>query len=314
MEDKISHILVVIDPTVTTSQQHALMRARALARAFRARVELFVCHVPGSGGELHAEGPWLERLADGLRARGIETTTSEASDNSVHAGVLSKVLDARPSLVIKDTHPHSLLRRTLVANTDWQLIRLCPVPLLFVRSGAWKRAPRIAAAVDISLPGEKPAALDNLLLSTAEAFALATDGLVHAVHAYQPVTGLVATGTALAVPLADGDSGRVIGDSELLAREQFDELLSTHRVPADSRHLLIGAPTEALPCFVREKEIDLLVMGAFARGWMYNVLVGSTTERVLDVLPCDVLVMKPASFRCPLQVAATERVQAARPA
>jgi nucleotide-binding universal stress UspA family protein len=33
---------------------------------------------------------------------------------------------------------------------------------------------------------------------------------------------------------------------------------------------------------------------------MYNVFVGSTTERILDLLPCDVLVMKPASFECPL--------------
>ena len=42
-------------------------------------------------------------------------------------------------------------------------------------------------------------------------------------------------------------------------------------------------------------------MGAYSRGWVYNVMVGSTTERILDLLPCDVLVMKPANFECPLQ-------------
>jgi universal stress protein E len=53
--------------------------------------------------------------------------------------------------------------------------------------------------------------------------------------------------------------------------------------------------------FVLRHGIDLLVMGAYARGWVYNVMVGSTTERILDLLPCDVLVVKPASFECPLQ-------------
>ena len=46
----------------------------------------------------------------------------------------------------------------------------------------------------------------------------------------------------------------------------------------------------ALLRFVRQKGIDLLVMGVYTRGSMYNVAVGSTTEKILDVMPCDVLV------------------------
>jgi len=293
------HILVVIDSTAT--QHPALMRARMLALAFGARVELFVCYVTHAAAELRIDERGLEKLANGLREQGIETTTDEASDATLHTGILRKVLKSRPSLVVKDTHPHSLLRRSFLANTDWQLIRLCPAPLLFVRPGEWRRPPRIAAAVDIALPGEKPAALDHFLLSAAESFALATHGLSYAVHVYLPVSGLTATATALAVPMATGvDPARITADGERLAREQFEELLSTHDVPCAQRHLRAGRPSEALVEFVRHSAIDLLVMGAFARGWMYNVLVGSTTERILDLLPCDVLVMKPASFECPL--------------
>jgi hypothetical protein len=32
-------------------------------------------------------------------------------------------------------------------------------------------------------------------------------------------------------------------------------------------------------------------------------MVGSTSVRIVDLLPCDVLVIKPASFECPLQPA-----------
>jgi len=304
------HILVVIDPTVT--QHPALERARLLALAFHARVELFVCYVTHAAVELRIDERQLEKLANGLREQGIETTTDEASDATIHGGILRKVLRSQPSLVVKDTHPHSLLRRSFLANTDWQLIRLCPAPLLFVHPGEWSRPPRIAAAVDVALPGEKPAVLDHLLLSAAESFALATDGLSYVAHAYLPVSGLTATATTLAVPMAAGvDPARITADGELLAREQFEELLSTHDVSHERRRLLAGRPSDALVEFVRHSAIDLLVMGAFARGWMYNVLVGSTTERILDLLPCDVLVMKPASFECPLRSEAIDRTHVA---
>jgi universal stress protein E len=298
--DKPRHILVVIDPTAT--EHPALMRARMLARAFGARVELFVCYVTNATTQLHIDELRLEKLANGLREQGIETTTDEASDTTLHTGILRKVLRSQPSLVVKDTHPHLLLRRSFLANTDWQLIRLCPAPLLFVRSREWGHPPRIAAAVDTALAGEKPAALDHLLLGAAESFSLATKGQLYAAHAHLPISAIAAGATAAAVPMAaDADTARIIADGEALARERFDELLSTNAVPKNRRRLLLGRPADALIEFVRQSAIDLLVMGAFARGWMYNVLVGSTTERILDLLPCDVLVMKPASFECPLK-------------
>ena len=295
------HILVVIDPTAT--QQPALERARILALAFDARLELFVCHVAGAAGEMRIDELRLEELANGLREQGIETSTEETSDVAVYSGVLRKALRSQPSLVIKDTHPHSLLHRTVLANTDWQLIRVCPTPLLFVRPGNWSRPPRIAAAVDIAVPGEKPAALDHLLLSTAESYALATNASLHAVHVHLPVSDVAATATSLAVPMAAGvDSSRIVADGVALAREQLEALVSTHNVRPERRRLLIGRASEALVEYVRQSSIDLLVMGAYARGRVYNVLVGSTTERILDLLPCDVLVVKPASFECPLSL------------
>ena len=38
---------------------------------------------------------------------------------------------------------------------------------------------------------------------------------------------------------------------------------------------------------------DLVVMGAVSRSGLKRLALGSTAERVLDFLPCDVLVVKP---------------------
>jgi len=304
--DRPTHLLAIIDPTAT--EHPALQRARQLALAFGARLELFVCYQPFMRGAVHVDERALERLANGFREQGIETTTDECSAPTIDAGILSKVLRSRPSMVIKDTHPHSLLRRTVLSNTDWQLIRACPAPVLFVRPGEWHNPPRIAAAVDVAMPGEKPAAQDHALLSIGESFALATNGQLHAVHAYTPVSPLAAVVTRLAVPMAQGTvADQIIADNELRARQRFDDLIIGHPVAEDRRHLLSGEPGEVLPEFVRTEGMDLMVMGAFSRGWMYNVFVGSTTERLMDFLPCDILVMKPERFTSPFSLPASSR-------
>jgi universal stress protein E len=293
------HILVVIDPT--SNQQPALARARKLAHFFGARLELFVCYTDANQ-EVQVDRRVLEDKLKSLREADIECTAEIVSEKALHTGIVRKVLRSEPCLVIKDTHPHTLLRRSWLGNTDWQLIRLCPAPLLFVRSATWNCPPRIAAAVDAAQPGEKPAQLDHALLAAAETFALTMGGDLHAVHAYQPMSALEAGATVRSVPLASGVCpAQVIADRETLMREDFDRLLETHCVPGEGRHLISGAPADALLTFVSQYDIDLLVMGAYARGWVYNVVVGSTTERLLDVLPCDVLVVKPESFECPLR-------------
>lgn len=289
--DKPRSLLVAVDPTAT--RHPAVERARQLALAFDARVELFVCYQPQLRPDLRVDERVLERIANGLREQGIETTTSESCSPAIHLGIVEKVAQSQPSLVIKDAHPHSLLRRTVLANTDWQLVRTCPAPLLFVRDSASGKTGRIAAAVDVALPGEKPAQLDHLLLSLAEMFAVALKSELHAVHAWQPMMEPVLRDVSNAAH-ALLPRGPGAGQEAEQVHRRLDELYTGHPVSPERRHLLRGAPEEALVKFVREHQIDLLVMGTYSRGWMYNVFVGSTTERLLEYLPCDVLVVRPS--------------------
>jgi universal stress protein E len=42
---------------------------------------------------------------------------------------------------------------------------------------------------------------------------------------------------------------------------------------------------------------DLLVIGAVSRSLLARPVIGSTAERVIDHVDCDVLVVKPAGFK-----------------
>ena len=61
-------------------------------------------------------------------------------------------------------------------------------------------------------------------------------------------------------------------------------------------HVVEGETREVLVSFVEEAELDLVVIGAVSRGALQRLALGSTAERVLDRLPCDLLIIKPEGF------------------
>ncbi|MNT48141.1 hypothetical protein D3C72_1849060 [compost metagenome] len=76
-------------------------------------------------------------------------------------------------------------------------------------------------------------------------------------------------------------------------REAFEQLLDGHAIGKPRTHLLQGFAEETLPRFVDENAVDLLLMGAIARGHLDTALIGHTAERVLEGVNCDLLVLKP---------------------
>jgi len=309
---RLDRILAVVDPT--SDVQPAVEKAAELARLFGAALELFVCDFDSSlnGGALGDAGEFrrlrddfldervemLEDLAEELRIGGIDVETRVHWDNPLHLGILRRVEQTSPDLLVKDTHYHSLLRRTVLTNTDWNLIRTCPVPLLLAKAVEWKAHPRILAALDPGHAGDKPSALDHDILAAAALLADRLDGEVHAVHAFFPAALLAVTSGMAGLPLAGDVTAAEIVEAE---RKRIESVLagivSQHQLPADRVHLLQGSASSVLPSFAESQRADVLVMGAVSRSRLEEAFIGSTAERVLDRIPCDVLVVKPPDFR-----------------
>ena len=74
------------------------------------------------------------------------------------------------------------------------------------------------------------------------------------------------------------------------------DLMSRFRLPADQVHMKTGKANDLLPYLARELSAQLVVMGAVTRGRVEQAIIGTTAQKVLDHLPCDVLVVKPAGF------------------
>jgi nucleotide-binding universal stress UspA family protein len=57
-------------------------------------------------------------------------------------------------------------------------------------------------------------------------------------------------------------------------------------------HLLPGHAVSTIVEFCRERGFDVLVTGFMGHSQLYNRIVGSTTDRLVDLAPCTVIVVK----------------------
>lgn len=314
-----SKILAVVDPAV--NDQPAMRRAAWLAKATGAELELLVCYYNEYlSGDRLCDSPSLEKarkevvdnelrlledLAEPLRRDGFVVTTSVIWDHPLHEGVVRHAIAANAGIVVKDTHHHSLIARALLTNTDWNLIRICPMPLWLVKPGNVAEQPVFVAAIDPMNEHDKPAALDDKILQISKLIASQTGGEVHAFHAYDPRIA-VATATANAyIPISlplDEIEQQMHEDHQ----QRFAEITSYHGIDEDNAHLAAGLTHEELPAVAETLNATVVVMGAVARNRWKRLFIGATAERTMDLLPCDLLVIKPDGFLTPIETIAHE--------
>lgn len=305
--DYIKQILVIVDPTA--SEHPAIAKAALLAEKCQARIELFVCDTkaayemrlaahararPGQPFPINIK-TLLEALAAPLRGRGLDVTTECDRAEPLHVGLIDRTRHTRADLVVKDTHHHSLAQRTFLTNTDWQLIRGCPVSLLLTKNTRWASVPRIFAAVDPGHVNDKPKMLDHRIVEHAAFLAQRLEGELHVVHVYLPMA-IVAATTPASPPLAAAVRPEDLAVEESNRRKLLSALLSKYNLGPERVHLDLGGPAQALPRVAASLHADVLTMGAIARSGLRRIFIGSTAEDVLERLPCDALIVKPANF------------------
>lgn len=231
----------------------------------------------------------IARLLASVEQAGVQVEISLETDKHVAAGIRRAAVTREAAFVLKGTHLHSPSERASLGDTDWDLIRDLDHPLWFVKPFDWREPPVIVAAVDPVHAHDKPANLDKRIIEISKEIATECHGSLHVVHTYQRLNEI---GSRVMwafkpqkLPVEELDR-KIVGEHDR-ALKILGEVCA---VPPRSLHLVPGRAHEVLPAFAREQRASLVVMGALARSKLKQRLVGSTTVRVLDHIPCDVLV------------------------
>ncbi|HET9386104.1 MAG TPA: universal stress protein [Gemmatimonadales bacterium] len=186
-------------------------------------------------------------------------------------------------LIVVGARHHGALDRGLGGSTAHQLVRTAPASVLVV--GASSHTPRrVLIAADLFAAAAPT-------LATAGRYAELFGAQLRIVHVVEPAK------FPTVVPLSVDDS--VL---EERARAEFERLLTLEQphVPPENRVVRRGRADEAIAEEAAAWRADLLVVGSHGRGWIDRLLIGSTTERLLNRLPTSLLVVpisKPAARR-----------------
>jgi universal stress protein E len=298
-------ILAIVEPD--SLPQEVVRRATWLAGLYDCDIELLLCDpnigplgeslfLSNEAAEIKkriqaAQNEILDELATIARDAGVSVGTAILEQRPIADGILDRALAIEPRFVVKGIEYHSVAERSIFVDTDWQLIRGCMYPLWLVKPHEMHDEMRIVASVDPTHSHDKPAALDQVIVNAANDIAKRANGDVHLLHTYNRMIGVgnEATFTFKPIILPIEELDEKIQKEH---REQLDALANANNFDADHVHQLPGKTSEILPAFVRAHNMDLVVMGAIARWGIKRAIIGSTAERVMDMLPCDVLIAR----------------------
>lgn len=189
--------------------------------------------------------------------------------------VLAEVAQERGAeLIVVGGRHHGALARGWGGSTAHHLVRTVDVPVLV--TGPGRRIPeRVLAAVDV-FEAAAPT------LAAAARYATLLGARLRVLHVIEPAK------FPTVVPLSIDER-----DYERRARQVFERLVESAApevAPAD-RVTRRGPADEAIAEEAAAWEADVTVVGSHGKGWLNRMLIGSTTERLVNRLPTSLLVV-----------------------
>jgi nucleotide-binding universal stress UspA family protein len=202
-------------------------------------------------------------------------------------------------LVMKATSSKGRFSGQLLGSVDMRLLRKCPCPVWLVKPGAHEDLKSVLAAVDPTSTEGADLELNQSILDLGLSLAQAEDADLHVLHAWSAWGG-----SLLRSRMRSAEFTGYVGQMRSRAGKALTEFLRPYdeAIPLLNRHLLEGQPEEVIPEFVRDREIDVVVMGTVVRTGVPGFLIGNTAEMILREVDCSVLAVKPRGFVTPVEV------------
>jgi nucleotide-binding universal stress UspA family protein len=122
----------------------------------------------------------------------------------------------------------------------------------------------------------------------------ALDAALRLAHSHKAQVHMICVEETQWIP---GSREEVIGDKEIADRKFAEVVVKSeaeakhHRVKLVS-HIVVGHSVPAIVDFIDREGFDLLVAGFMGHSALYNRVIGSTTDRLVELAPCTVLIVK----------------------
>lgn len=282
----------------------ALGRALQLAEFYDIKLHLLSCvYDPGTelspliksnlkqeikDKKLQTRLDYLDEIKKSIESKGIPVATKVIWHRKIQKAVIQACDEINPDLVIKRISENATSVNPFTMPVDWQLLRNCPAPLLLVKDEKWRMPSPVLAAVDAASEDKNEQAFNHQIVAYAKLLSRLTDAPAHV------VTTHITPSLDNAVTIPDFNLDDLKQEVEQLNRDKLTELVSPHNVNEDHLHVIEGLAEDRIPALAQQISAQLVVMGTISRRGFSGAFMGNTAERVLTLLQCEVLALKPS--------------------
>ena len=248
----------------------------------------------------------LETLSTEIRQQGVEVK-SKIVTGTPFLEIIRQVLCDKHDLVILAAEGKKGLKERLFGSTSMHLMRKCPCPVWVVKSEKKSKYKRILAAVDTATEFLEPSreSLNPLTMNLASSLARMDNSELYVVQVwsmyyenYIKSRGLLEKSAIL----------KLRKDTKQQYLEKLDSLMADIDLTGviTHKHLIRNDDAaRAIIKLVKNKKINLLVIGTVCRTGLAGFFIGNTAEKVLSEVNCSVLTVKPEGFVTPVTLDVT---------
>ncbi len=303
-------ILAVIDPA--SEEQKSLLRALSIAKKTGASVTAFLSIFDFSyemttmlslderetmrQAVVDDRTDWLADLVERADIdTGLSVDIKVVWHNRPFESILYEVIDHNYDLIVKGTHQHDSLKSVIFTPTDWHIMRKSPVPVLLVKDHDWPNDGQILAAVNLASEDDEHRSLNHKITQVAFSMADLLKGNVNLVNSYP------GTPVNIAIEIPEFDPQSYTDTLKKHHHEAMQSFAQEYQLDIGKCYVEEGLPEEVIPDVARRLDAELTIIGTVGRTGLSAALIGNTAEHVIDGLNCDVLALKPDSFKCPIK-------------
>lgn len=309
---RFKNILVKVNEETSPENDVAVLRGVELAKQTGAKIILFdVVELPESILSVYADlvtpleltelivGRRLDQLtgvAKKLQSEDVEIS-AQVSKGKNFIEIVKAVILSKSDLLIK------------VANTceksfdssDFHIMRKCPKPVWLIKSKQPTKVNKILAAVDLSMEQHAEGRAQNrMIMDIATSLSEFKNAQLTVLSCWR-LYGEEALKHGAFTRVSPEKVEELLKREEQEYKESFDILLREYEDSNFEQVLIKGLPKTLIPEYVNSNETDTVIMGTIGRSGIPGLLIGNTSETVLQSINSSVITLKPADFVSPIQ-------------
>jgi universal stress protein E len=238
----------------------------------------------------------LEAVAILLKKKNIDVIIKVLTGRSF-IETIRQVLQGKHDLLIKVANEHT----GSFDSDDFHLMRKCPQPVWLLKPDQGLEYQRVLAAIDLNLENHAEGkALNTLIMDLATSLAHWQHSDLHILSCWS-LYGESTLRDSPFLKVSEEKIAAILLEEKKLNLAHLDDLIARYSDSQCTTHLIKGSAKQCIPDFVRENNIDVVVMGTVARTGIPGLLIGNTAETILQLIDSSVITVKPTGFESPIK-------------